>query len=1131
MNNELLTYFYNDIEVKKLDSYLPFSANSLESLALSVATSFKKNKRDIALVFSSLFEAQTFLDFISNFISKDDILFYPYDEVLRLEAVSSSKEMLKERIYSSYKALTSKNHIFITHSVAIIHEVSPKEAFLKSIKRYKVHSVIDRKELVNNLISLGYVKVNKVENVFEFSLRGEILDIFSPSSYSPYRIEFFDDEIDEIRLFDVASELSFKEVDSFEILPCHDLILSKEEVDRGIEKIKEEVASSTYKSKLEKDEINNKISKVVFEVINNGIDETSSRYIPYFKEGHDSILSYLSSFEIYLYKPQEVISLCDSYLLDMKEYLLELYKDNLALKNESSAFSFEDIKFNYLSIDDEFASNSIIDIPYSFKNVNNALKAIEDLKEDGYKVKTYLSKEKYEKFKDILLGEENDDVFVEIIDKDLSRGFLIKDKNLVILSSKEIFGINRGSEYFLKRFKEAKVIAKYQDLAIGDYVVNEEHGIGRYVGIDNIDGLDYLKIQYALEGQFLYVPLAKYKLIRKYSSREGLTPKLDTLGGTSWARRKAKIRGRVTYLADKLIEINAIRKAKPGFAFQKDDEFEESFAKAFPYELTLAQKKALEDIKEDMMAPHPMDRLLAGDVGFGKTEVAFRAAFKAILSHKQVALLCPTTVLAKQHYEVAKERFEGFDVNIALLSRHISQKDQNQILEDLSLGKIHFLIGTHRILSQDVKFLDLGLLIVDEEQRFGVTHKEKIKELATNIDVLTLSATPIPRTLQMSLLNVKPMSILKDPPINRLPIKTYVVKYDKNLIKEVISRELGRKGQVYYLHNRINSITATAKELETMFPNARVGIVHGQMDVEDINDVMEEFYDGKIDILVCTSIIETGLDVANCNTLIVENAQNFGLSQLYQIKGRVGRSSRLAYAYLTYGDKLALNDDARKRLKALKDFTELGSGYKIASQDLNIRGAGDILGKEQAGFIDSIGYDAYMSLINDVMKEKDVMSKAKKETQTRFELSFSLDSAIPSTYASENDRISIYKEYFDIVNKEELEVFRNKINDVYGHFPEEVENLFTKKEVEIMLSSSYVNDFKETLDRYIIKMNKDYSRIPHIGLLVKESMEKIEEKVYWHFGNGTFTFTLVKTSDYLIDLYDLMTTLLSFAKA
>lgn len=1143
INNPLIDILGNDEEIDSFNKKLPAKADSLETLAMTVGLAYKKKEQSISVVLPTLFEARQFIGFLSDYVEEKDILFFPRDEVQRIEAISSSKEMLEERLYSLARVtLSRKKYIFVTHAIALIHDVSPQVKFKENTIVLKKGDVISPTKLVRKLISLGYSRVPRVEKVLEFAYRGEIVDIFSPASLNPVRIEYFDNEIEDMRVFDTNSQLSVKEAKNFVIIPGQENVLTAEEIQCGINNIQADLDRLAKVKKEEKEELVNKVSTFCELVHTEGINENQIRYLPYFISVHNSVLEYLNKSRILFYRYEDVISTANNYYLDVVEYFEELKEANMAMHREITCFAPKDFLEIYHAekVIDEKSNLSITDIPYHFTNVLSAPKAIDELKKENYDVKVFLTSNRFEKLK-VVCEEQNFSVSTNAnikadvnvcLGKDLSRGFILPKYHLAVLSVNEIFGVKPGSSYFMNRFKEAKILKKYQDLKPGDYVVHEQQGIGKFLGIKEIEGLEYLQIQYAGPGAKLYIPLSKYKLIRKYSSKEGVTPKLDKLGGATWAKRKAKIRGRIAYLADKLIEIAAKREQLPGYSFQEDDEFEAMFDRAFPYELTEGQKRALKEIKKDMMSPRPMDRLLTGDVGFGKTEVAFRAAYKAILSGKQVAMLCPTTVLAEQHFEVAKNRFDGFGANVEMISRNVSKTKQTQLLSRLKSGEVHFLIGTHRILSKDVKFKDLGLLIVDEEQRFGVTHKEKIKELTTNIDVLTLTATPIPRTLQMSLLNFRDLSNLSDPPVNRLPIKTYVVKYDRKLVKEVIERELGRNGQVYYLHNRIISIYKTAADLRKLLPYARIEVVHGQLPPSEMMDIMTRFYNKEIDILVCTTIIETGLDVPNCNTIIVEGAENFGLSQLYQIKGRVGRSSRLAYAYLTYKNYGKLNEDSRKRLKALKEFTELGSGYKIAMQDLNIRGAGDILGKEQAGFVDSIGYEAYMNLLNEVIREKSLQDKARvdKPIGTKYELSFSLDSHIPSTYASESDRINIYRELFDISTIEQLRKYKKQARDIYGRFPEELENCFVKKEIEIELSIPIIENFNETLDHYEIRLTKEFSNKYGIALKIKNMFEKYENSnISIRYYGKYFMIRIVKTSDYLLDLLDVVKSLSSLA--
>lgn len=1137
--DKFLTYFVNDEEVKNISEAKNFRANSLESLALSLATSFNLENKNIAIVVPNLYDGQSLIDILANYVDKDNLLFFPYDEILRADALYSSKEFVKERIYSLFKIVENKKkHILIINSISLSHYVADILSFKNSLIKIKVGDILPPKELVNRLLDLGYTRVNKVESVFEFSYRGEIIDIFSCSSTNPIRIEYFDDEIDDIREFNAESELSFYKLKECIITPASEIIFSKKEIEKGINKLKEELS---LLNKKDNEELISNTELFIMSLYASSFNDTKNRYLPYFVDKFSSIVSYLTDFICYYYRFDDVSSYFNSYLQEARSYMHELYTNHLALKNESLVFncdlvSYSNVKFH--QIIDDSSNMDVTSLPYHFTSINSSIHILDSLINEGITPYIYLKHEEINDFIKICIQNNrkidlslNNLGYQVIENKSFPNGFLLPKYKIALISSKEIFGVVDASSYFLKRFKEGKVISKYSDLQYGDYVVHQEQGIGIYQGIKTIDGLEYLTIQYALPDQKFYVPLNKFNLIRKYSSKDGVKPKLDILGGGSWAKRKAKIRGRISYLADKLIEIAAKRQALPGFAFQKDDELEEEFSNAFTYRLTTSQKKAWQEIKEDMMSSHPMDRLLTGDVGFGKTEVAFKAIYKCILSGKQAAFLCPTTVLSNQHYEVALKRFEGFGVNIKLLNRNVSSKEVNQTLEGLKDGSVHLVIGTHKLLSNNVKFKDLGLLVVDEEQRFGVTHKEKIKALTSNIDVLTLTATPIPRTLQMSLLNVRSLSLLDNPPNNRLPIKTYVVRFDWKLVKEVISRELARKGQVYFLHNRIDTIPKIIEKLRELFPNKTIGGVHGQEDGKDINETMDNFYEGKIDILVCTSIIETGLDVSNCNTIIVDNAQNFGLAQLYQIKGRVGRSSRLAYAYLTYPDYKLLSDDSKKRLQALKNFTELGSGYKIATEDLNIRGAGDILGKEQAGFIDSLGYDAYMQLLKDVMKEKTVVTKAieNKPTKTRFELSFTTEAHIPSNYASEHDRINIYRELYDIVTINDLNEFKKKIIDVYGQLPIEVENLFVKKEVEILLSNREIfENFIEYMDKFEIVMTKEFSYSNKISFKLQDVFSKLDEKIFTcRFLANRFKIFVNRGSEYLLDLYNIITTLIS----
>ena len=610
--------------------------------------------------------------------------------------------------------------------------------------------------------------------------------------------------------------------------------------------------------------------------------------------------------------------------------------------------------------------------------------------------------------------------------------------------------------------------------------------------------------------------------MRKFVSKEGAVPKINKLNGTDWARTKNRIKDKINNLAERLLLLYAQRNAELGFAFKEDDEFQKAFERAFPFPLTEDQEKAVEEIKKDMMSPHPMDRLLCGDVGFGKTEVAFRAAFKAILSGAQVALLCPTTLLARQHYERALERFSLFGVRIAMFSRFVPLSEQKRMMQDIKEGKVHLIIGTHRLLSKEIVIPNLKLLIVDEEQRFGVEHKERIKEVAHGIDVLTLSATPIPRTLQMSLLGIRSLSLLSSAPSNRMPIQTYVAPYQDNLVKEAIERELARGGQVFYLHNNTSTIVSKANKIAKMINGAKISVVHGQMDKEDIEDTMSRFYNNEINILVCTSIIETGLDIANANTMIIEEADHFGLSQLYQIKGRVGRSDRIAYAYLLYNKDKELSDISKKRLKAIKDFTELGSGYKIAQRDLTIRGAGDILGPEQAGFIDTVGVDMYIKLLNEVLQEKQGTIAKEKVVKVN---NLSIDAYIPSSYATDGDKLELYQEIQTLNTIPQLEIFASKLKDVYGKLPPQVELLIRKRRIDILGNSANVEAIKEESGAIVVLLTKEISSINRIGIILFEKLGEVAKHVVASFEDRKIKLRLKKSSLYVDELEKLLSTI------
>lgn len=1116
------------------------------SLALSVGALFTKKPQRLCVVASNLYGAQQVYEVLVSLLGEENVLFFPQDEVLRLDVEAYSKEMLAQRLYVLEKSLKKKNAILVCHVASLTRFLPSKELFENRSLHFEVGKSYNIQDIIHKLNDLSFTRVNKIDQSLQFALRGDILDIYPINEDNPIRIEFFDDEVESIRFFNIMDQLSISSLDKVSIYPASDLLLddeSKNNISSALEnelaKCKDKISYDSYLN------LQKRIKNDIDSIINEGISEKDYKYYSFIYKHKCNILDYFNPDLTIVYDKEK----CDdSYQFLISQtylYYEELCKAGLALSSynlfddylESLEHSKNNLvtHSNYESDKDiELGIRSVTSIAPS---IMKSIDMIHEYIEEGIKVIVCLDTTQFDTYK-IYLDDANEKYQVinfnefpssslALTHYKLSDGFeLIKEK-IVYLSGKEVFGYKPSVSKFLHRFKQAKAIKSYEELEYGDYVVHEENGIGRFEGIVTLKTLDvhkdFLKIHY--EGtDILYVPLEQFKLVRKFVSKEGAVPRINKLNGSDWARTKNRIKDKINNLAERLLRLYAQRNAELGFAFKEDDEFQKAFERAFPFPLTEDQEKAVEEIKKDMMSPHPMDRLLCGDVGFGKTEVAFRAAFKAILSGAQVALLCPTTLLARQHYERALERFSLFGVRIAMFSRFVPLSEQKKMIQDIKDEKIHLIIGTHRLLSKDIVIPSLKLLIVDEEQRFGVEHKERIKEVARGIDVLTLTATPIPRTLQMSLLGIRSSSLLSSAPSNRMPIQTYVAPYQDSLVKEAIERELARGGQVFYLHNNTSTIVSKANKLAKMINGAKISIVHGQMDKEQIEDTMTHFYNNEINILVCTSIIETGLDIANANTMIIENADHFGLAQLYQIKGRVGRSNRIAYAYLLYNKDKELSDISKKRLKAIKDFTELGSGYKIAQRDLTIRGAGDILGPEQAGFIDTVGVDMYIKLLNEVIQEKQGVIAKEKEIKVN---NLSLDAYIPSSYASDGDKLELYQEIQTLNNLPQLELFTSKIIDVYGKLPSQVALLLRKRKIDILGNHPNIEKMGEEQGGITILLSKEISSINRIGIILFERLGELAKNVVASFEERKIKLRLKKSSTYVDDLEKLLSVICS----
>lgn len=1142
----LINSLLKDEEVIKKFKY-PNIINSSDETneALLISSSFLASDKCFVIIKNSLYNAQRLYDRLSTFLNNEEIYLYPTDESLRLDAIAESKELIAERVYILSKILKNERCIIITHTSSIIRHLPLKEDFEKSFINLKIGDVFSKDKLINLLEMSGYERVVKIDHSLQYAIRGGVIDIFSVNYNDPIRIEYFDDEIDSIRFFNLVSQRTVETLKSIEILPASELVIDSKVLNNKISELENKLKELSKKDFNLKHEVISKLTYEIMNLKNRNNNSTFYKYYTYLLDNKtSSLLEYFNKDNtLFILSNESLIK--DNYdlfmqeLLDYKLELLEVnnnfidYNFNLDLNNLLT-------KYNFVRIEEFGGSNYKIEtrtVSAMHGNKVAIASLIEDYNKRDYKVilcldnglqidfikNIYLDLDyKLSFLKDNNIKEKN-----YFIEKNIKEGFELVNQKIVFISTNELFGNYHINKTSLTRFKNAQVIRNVDNLSEGDYVVHEVHGIGKYKGISTleIDGIhhDYLNIVYKDDVE-IFVPLEQFKLVRKYVSKEGVVPKLNKVGSNEWAKTKQRIKNRVSDIADKLIKLYSERNVSEGFSYEVDDELLNDFFSSFPYELTSDQMKAYLDIVEDMKKSEPMDRLICGDVGFGKTELAFRAAYIAILNNKQVAMLCPTTLLSRQHFKVALERFQNFGINIKLVNRFVSIKEQNQIINDLKEGKIDFIIGTHRLLNSDFVYKDLGLLIVDEEHRFGVAHKEKIKELKTNVDVLTLSATPIPRTLQMSLIGIRNLSQIETAPLNRMPVQTYVMERKEKLIKEIIERELGRNGQVFYLYNNTTQITSFANDLARKIKGAKIVVGHGKMDKDLLEETMMKFYNHEANVLICTTIIENGIDIPNANTIIIDNADRFGLSQLYQIKGRVGRGDRLGYAYLFYSGHKEMNDEAKKRLKTIKEFSELGSGYRIAMRDLSIRGAGDILGSEQSGFIDSIGIDMYLQILKETIDEKK-NGVIKEEVKTNTIIN--VDGYIPNKFESNDlEKIDLYKKIDALSSLDSIINFSNEILDLYGKTPDNVKLLLEKKRLEVLSNILYLKNINDTKLFIELTLNEDMSKIDGIGIKLFELTYKLSKDFTLSFKDGYIKIKLLKKEkNWLITLNELLHTL------
>ena len=1031
------------------------------SFSLLVNEIFEKEKRNILILTPTLFEANQILN---NLSYNSNALFFPMDDFLTSMAVAQSPELKVTRLETINELLNNKNHILVTHLMGFLRFLPTLETYKKHIIKLKVGMEYDTKKLVNDLINIGYGRETIVSKTTDMAVRGFVIDVFPISSNNPIRIEYFGDEIDSIRYFDAETQKSIESINEIEIFPASEFILDEEF----------------------------------------SLDDSKYHYMEKYTKDLASIINYLDNPMIFIKDYSQIKSLYNEICGQVIQYKKEkedAYQGNY-LHNLDILKPFS--KTYYLSHDSLISDTTLKEIiDFKIKEVpkfRENLEAIENYlaNKDKKTIIVCLKKYQIRSFTKNLNSKyvvtTIDNIFqgeVNIIEFELEEGFVYQ--NTVIITDKDLFNIQSKPKKYKTKFKYSTKIRDINKLEIGDYIVHNTSGIGVYNGIKtlSLNGIkkDYIELLYKGNDK-LYIPVEKIDLISKFSGKEGIIPKVSSLNSSEWQKTKMRVREKVKNIASELLRIYAERELKKGFKYSEDDELQEMFEHEFEYTLTADQALAIKQIKDEMETSHPMDRLLCGDVGFGKTEVAFRAIFKAIMNGKQVIYLCPTTILSMQQYNNAIERFKNFPVNIALLNRFVNHKELNENIEKFNKGTIDLLIGTHRVLSDDIKPKNLGLLVIDEEQRFGVTHKEKIKKYKSDVDVLTLTATPIPRTLQMSLVGIRSLSLITTPPVNRFPIQTYVTEENNGLIKEAIYKELSRGGQVFILYNHIDLIEHKVYEIQGLVPEAKIIYAHGRMEKKDIEGKMLDFVNHKADILICTTIIETGIDIPNVNTLIILEADHFGLSQLYQIRGRVGRSDKIAYAYMMYQSGKVLGDEAIKRLKAIEEFTELGSGFKIANRDLSIRGAGDILGSEQAGFIDSVGIDLYLKILNDEVKRLKG-EKTEEETANNDNNLINVSTHIDDNYVFENElKIEIHRLINTIDSYDKLLSVKEELEDRFGKIDHEMEVYMyeewfekiakevgvmkineTKTTIEVILNpekSSQINGEKLFMDAYSI---------------------------------------------------------------
>ena len=1117
------------LKTKQVKNSLITGANA-GAFSLLLKQIISKLNEPLILVEENENKAQNLYGELSAILDSEQVQIFSLDATIATQTAVSSPDELSSRIQALSFLLSKKAGIVITTPQGLQYKLSNQTDFAQAKRVFIPEKEYELTELNNWLVHSGYQKEALVAKPGEFAIRGDILDIYPLDRENPVRIEFFGDEIDTVKEFNLATQRSTQEIDLVEITAAQDRVFSSDAIKKAAEKIRKDMADAPAPEKAVKDHF----TVALDNLDTGGLPQNYSFLVDYLIEKPSSLLDYLA--------PNGQILIDDFPLIKQSvetvdeqnaAFISDELKTGAMLPGQKLRADFDKVLSQdkhhriYFSLFQRSMGrlrlgqmlNWQTREPEQFFSQMPLIKSeLESYKKSGQTVILQADNNKRARQIDqtmvdfgLSLPIVGEDEIIEgqcqIVVAGYTSGFTLPTVKLVYLTERELFNKRPQRKKRIKTLENAQRLRNYTELKPGDYVVHINHGIGRFEGIKTLENngvkRDYITITYQ-RGDQLFVPADQLSLVQKYVGSEGKTPHINKLGGSEWAKTKRKVQSKVEDIADDLIELYAKRESEKGFAFSPDDDLQRKFDDAFPYPETADQLRSIKEIKEDMEKPKPMDRLVVGDVGFGKTEVALRAAFKAVQDNKQVAFLVPTTILAQQHYETIQDRFKDFPVNIAMLSRFQTPAESKEIIEGLKDGKIDLVVGTHRILSKDVEFKNLGLLIVDEEQRFGVKHKERLKQLKANIDVLTLTATPIPRTLQMSLIGVRTISQLNTAPAQRHPIQTYVMEQIPSVVKDACLREMQRDGQVFYLHNRISDIDETVEKLQQLIPNARIASAHGRMSQNQLEDILYRFLNREFDILVTTTIIETGIDMPNVNTMIIEDADHYGLSQLYQLRGRIGRSARLAYAYFLYQPNKVLTEVGEKRLDAIRDFTELGSGFKIAMRDLSIRGAGNMLGAQQHGFIDSVGYDLYSQMLSDAIKERKGKKTVKKSNA---EIDLKLEAYIPDSYiGDQEEKIEFYKKIKAVNNQEELDKIEDELIDRFGDYPVSVENLLAVAGLKVNADLAQVlNVLKISDDKIKVEFNNNASHelegpnifkaLEHVDLKARISMNQEKRMV------------------------------------